>query len=136
MLLNHWWKIHKWLAVALAMPRMLRELESKPESGFLGWDPMGFGTMVQYWASVEQLHAYAKDRDGEHFPAWVDFNRRVRRSGEVGVWHEIYPVGRESIQTLYLNMAPRGLGREASRASEGVTPPVFARGGLMPWRVG
>ena len=27
------WKIHKWLPVAFAMPRMLKELAANPESG-------------------------------------------------------------------------------------------------------
>ena len=34
MRINKLWKIHKWLPVFLAMPRMLRELERHPESGF------------------------------------------------------------------------------------------------------
>ena len=33
---NKPWKIHKWLPVFLAMPRMLKELAANPESGFLG----------------------------------------------------------------------------------------------------
>ncbi len=36
MRINKPWMIHKWLPVFLAMPRMLKELEAHPESGFLG----------------------------------------------------------------------------------------------------
>jgi hypothetical protein len=36
MRINRWWKFHKWLPVAVAMPRMLKELSEKPENGFLG----------------------------------------------------------------------------------------------------
>ena len=36
MRINRVWKIHKWLPVALAMPRMLRELKAAPDSGLLG----------------------------------------------------------------------------------------------------
>ena len=36
MRINKPWKLHKWLPVFTAMPRMLRELEQRPESGFLG----------------------------------------------------------------------------------------------------
>ncbi len=36
MRVNRWWKVLQWLRVALAMPRMLRELHGKPELGFLG----------------------------------------------------------------------------------------------------
>jgi len=41
MRINKVWKIHKWLPVFLAMPRMLKELQQRPESGFLGFT-MGF----------------------------------------------------------------------------------------------
>ena len=34
--INKPWKPHKWLPVFLAMPRMIRELQQHPESGFLG----------------------------------------------------------------------------------------------------
>jgi hypothetical protein len=36
MRINKLWKLHKWLPVFSAMPRMLKELEKQPESGFLG----------------------------------------------------------------------------------------------------
>ena len=36
MRINKFWKVWKWLPVFFAMPRMLRELEQRPESGFLG----------------------------------------------------------------------------------------------------
>jgi hypothetical protein len=36
MRINKPWKVHKWLPVFLAMPRMLKELKNRPESGLLG----------------------------------------------------------------------------------------------------
>jgi len=36
MRVNKPWKLHKWIPVFLAMPKMLKELEAHPESGFLG----------------------------------------------------------------------------------------------------
>jgi hypothetical protein len=41
------WKLHKWLPVFLAMPRMIRELERHSESGFLG-HILTLGVIVQY----------------------------------------------------------------------------------------
>ena len=38
MRINKPWKIHKWLPVALAMPRMLKELYAQPELGLLHQD--------------------------------------------------------------------------------------------------
>src|SRR5512134_2341027 len=84
MRINKPWKIHKWLPVFLAMPKMLKELQRRPESGFLG-HIFGSKVIVQYWRSFEQLEAYARNHDQSHWPAWVDFNRRVGRSrGDVG----------------------------------------------------
>jgi hypothetical protein len=35
------WKPHKWLPAFLAMPKLLKELEAHPESGFLGHNGLG-----------------------------------------------------------------------------------------------
>ena len=73
MRVNRWWKVHRWLLVSRAMPRMLRELFANEASGLLG---ATFGLtsqgpfMVQYWESTEKLMSYASDRSGQHFPAW------------------------------------------------------------------
>src|SRR5258705_6096878 len=95
------WKVHKWLPVLLAMPRMLKELRGKPESGFLGVQSMGL-TNVQYWRSFEALEAYARKADGEHWPAWVAFNKRMARSrGDVGIFHETYRVAAGEYEAIY-----------------------------------
>jgi hypothetical protein len=36
MRINKIWKFHKFIPVAMAMPKMLKELLQNPESGFLG----------------------------------------------------------------------------------------------------
>src|SRR5207247_6528592 len=72
MRINRPWKVHKWLPVFLGMPRMLKELQNRPESGFLG-HTMGLPVMVQYWRSFEDLEAYARANDQSHLPAWVAF---------------------------------------------------------------
>ncbi len=136
MRVNRWWKIHKWLPAARAMPRMLKELRAHPELGFLGAEE-GFGRttlMVQYWRSKDDLYRYARDRNSAHLPAWRDFNRKIGTSGDVGVWHESYEVQRSSIHSLYLNMPAFGLGRvtdlldakphPARRPEELVAPPA------------
>jgi hypothetical protein len=111
MRINKPWKIHKWLPVFLAMPRMLKELEAHPESGFLGHIP-GFGVIVQYWRSFEHLEAYARSADRQHWPAWVAFNKRVGSSrGDVGIWHETYQARAGEYETVYSGMPPFGLGK-------------------------
>jgi len=110
MRINKWWKIHRWLPVALSMIRMGKELDSKPNTGYLGGQVVP-GLVVQYWESLEQLVAYARDRDGQHFPAWSDFYRRIGTNGDVGIWHETYLVSPEDYECVYVNMPPHGLGR-------------------------
>jgi hypothetical protein len=110
MRINRWWKFHKWLPVATAMPKMLKELSKKPESGFLGAE-FTFKIIVQYWRSFEHLEAYAKDRDGLHYPAWKAFNTKVRSNGDVGIWHETYKVRAGEYEVIYNNMPKYGLGK-------------------------
>ncbi len=37
MRINRLWKLHKWIPAAVAMPKMIKELNEKPESGFPGY---------------------------------------------------------------------------------------------------
>ena len=108
---NKPWKIHKWVPVFLAMPRMLKELAANPESGFLG-HIMSPRVIVQYWRSFDHLEAYARSKDQEHWPAWVAFNKRVGASREdVGIWHETYQVRAGEYEAVYSGMPPIGLGQ-------------------------
>jgi hypothetical protein len=114
MRINKLWKVRAWVPVFAAMPRMLRELEGRPESGFLGaklyagspLQPM----VVQYWRSFQHLESYARSKDAAHWPAWVEFNKRVGSSGDVGIWHETYLVPAGAYDSVYNNMPPVGLG--------------------------
>jgi hypothetical protein len=119
MRINTLWKLHKWWPVAQAMPRMLKELQETPELGMISGKLWGGRTtiLVQYWRSVEQLFAYAHNRDAGHLPAWREFNRAVATSGDVGVWHETYVVSPGSYENIYVNMPPFGLGRSGKLSS-------------------
>ena len=109
--INKPWKLHKWLPVALAMPKMLKELQAHPESGFLGHN--GFGSViVQYWRSFEHLEAYARNKEMNHWPAWTEFNRRVGASrSDVGIWHETYLIKPGQYEAAYSGVPPTGLGK-------------------------
>ena len=118
-------KIHKWLPVARAMPRMIRELIQHPELGFIHSEMWFSRTliMVQYWRSMGQLMSYAKDRQAEHLPAWRAFNRAVGTDGSVGIWHETYavsPGGYESVMSTCPRsdlVSPEDWWRRAARGS-------------------
>jgi hypothetical protein len=105
--------VHKWWPVAAAMPRMLEELYSRPELGFLHGELWFSRTtlVLQYWRSMDQLLAYAKDRQAKHLPAWQAFNKSVGANGSVGIWHETYAASAGSYENIYVNMPPFGLGK-------------------------
>jgi Domain of unknown function (DUF4188) len=114
MRINRPLRVHKWLPVFKAMPPMISELEADPESGFLGMQQFVgrrlSPTMMQFWRSFEHLERYARSHDNNHWPAWVEFNKRVGSSGDVGIWHETYLVPAGSYECIYNNMPPIGLG--------------------------
>ena len=113
MRINRLWKIHKWLPVAMAMPKMLKELSENPESGLLGFQLLGGipPVTVQYWKSFEHLEAYAKNRDASHYPAWKSFNQKIKNNGDVGIWHETYKIRAGDFECVYNNMPKYGLGK-------------------------
>ena len=131
MRINKLWKIHKWLPVAAAMARMLRELEADRASGFLGVEAWGVRApiLVQYWRSFEHLESYALDKARTHLPAWKAFNAAVGSNGDVGIWHETYRVRPGDYECVYNNMPAFGLAK-ATRAV-----PATGRRELAPGRM-
>ena len=113
MRINKFWQVDKWWPVAMAMPRMVKELLQQPESGFLHAESW-FGRttiMVQYWRSLEQLLAYARNKEAEHLPAWRAFNQAIGTDGSVGIWHETYVANSGTYENIYVNMPAFGLGK-------------------------
>lgn len=111
MRINKPWKVHKWLPVFLAMPRMLKELRGRPDSGLLGYWYPGPLTVIQYWRSFEHLEAFAHGRGYGHLPAERAFFRRGGFNGDVGIWHETYRVAPGMYEVVYGNMPAHGLGK-------------------------
>jgi hypothetical protein len=112
MRINRWWRFGSWLPVFFAMPRMLRELATDPESGMMGYRLTFAGggpLVVQYWNSLDKLYTYASRPDAEHRPAWTRFNAFARKHpGVVGIYHETFVV--ERAETMYAHMPAVGLG--------------------------
>ncbi len=115
MRINRFWAVSKWLPVAQAMPRMLKELFAQPELGLLHAEPalapLRTVALLQYWRSFDHLHAYAHARDKAHLPAWAAFNKAARGNAAVGIFHETYLVQAGSYESIYAAMPPFGLGR-------------------------
>ncbi|WP_329413968.1 DUF4188 domain-containing protein [Streptomyces sp. NBC_00704] len=116
MRVNHFWAVHQWVPVMLAMFRMLAELKKDPERGLLSRvlltaSPRTY-YVVQYWESKEKLYAYATAPDAFHHEAWAKINRMERRGrirGHVGIWHETYVVPEGSYEAVYGDMPAFGL---------------------------
>lgn len=115
MRINKPWKIHKWLPVASAMARMLKELYAHPELGFLGHETWGGRNILvlQYWRSFELLSDYARQSTSRHLPAWRRFNESIGSSGDVGIWHETYRVRPGDYECIYHNMPKFALAKVA-----------------------
>jgi heme-degrading monooxygenase HmoA len=129
MRINHFWAVHHWVPVFLAMPRMLRELQKAPERGLLSHvlltaSPRTY-YVVQYWESKEKLYAYAHSPEMFHHRAWAIINRKEKAGKarqHVGLWHETYVVPEGSYESIYADMPAFGLA-----AAHGQVP-VAARG--------
>jgi hypothetical protein len=119
MRVNKAWKLHKWVPIARFMAPMLRELSRRRELGLMGYHtwvgPRG-PMLVQYWRSVEQLEAFAKDPELTHQPAWRAFYKNVGEGGDVGIWHETYTVRGGGYESIYANMPPFGLAQAGEHA--------------------
>lgn len=113
MRLNQIWKPWKWLPVAVAMPRMLVELQKDRSLGLVGTPRTllsGRTILVwQYWESFEHLEAYSKSASASHLPAWRSFNSKVRDNGSVGIFHETVLLADDRVETVYGNMPTFGL---------------------------
>ena len=109
---NKLWKVHRWMPVFTAMPKMLRVLAMNPDRGLLGARLTWAGrtiTSVQYWRSFEHLERFARNTDDPHLEPWRRFNKKVGASGDVGVFHETFRVQPGNYESIYSNMPTMGL---------------------------
>ncbi|HLT59908.1 MAG TPA: DUF4188 domain-containing protein [Microlunatus sp.] len=131
MTINKPWRPDLWGPVFRAMPGMLRELSTDPDSGLLGYRLTLEGinpTLIQYWSSLDKLYAYASATEAKHRPAWSAFNARARKHPTaVGVWHETYLVQRA--ESVYSGTPSLGLAKATSRV------PVLSKGNVARQRI-
>jgi hypothetical protein len=96
---------------------MLKELSGKPNSGLLWYRQHlspPYISVQQYWESFDKLLAYAHDKEGVHFPYWAEFNKRITKSRNIGIWHETYLVEPGKYECVYGNMPLFGLAAATS----------------------
>jgi Domain of unknown function (DUF4188) len=127
---NRPWKLRRSLSVFMAMRPMVAELEADAQSGFMHAEfgfVFGGPVVVQYWRSFEALERYARDPESRHLPAWRRFNRLVRASGDVGIWHETYRVRAGEYEAIYGNMPRVGLAAAGEHGPLGSTSTAARR---------
>jgi len=107
------------LFMSKTMPAMLKELSVNKDSGMLWFQTHvslpRYITVQQYWESFDKLVAYAHDKNGHHFPMWAEFNKRITKSKNIGIWHETYLVEPGKFECVYGNMPLFGLAAATSR---------------------
>jgi hypothetical protein len=130
MRINRPWKVRLWWPIITAMPRMLKWLEQHPQAGLLRYEQVFRGPLspmvVQYWRSFEDLERFARSPDAPHLAVWKQFNKTVRDSGDVGIWHETYRVAPGASETFYGNMPASGLGVAGELRPVGTTAATAA----------
>lgn len=106
-----------WLAANWKIAKMFKELESDPDSGFLGYTPIFLGlrkgAAMQYWRSLEDLRRFATDPNGSHVSAWKWYNEETDPDGGLGFWAEIYVIDGDSFETFFRNVPAIGVGKFA-----------------------
>lgn len=133
MRINHWWALHKWIPVAMAMGPMLKTLYQHPEKGFLAGQTFTNGRtimLVQYWRSFADLERFARSKDDPHLGAWQRFNKAIGGDGSVGIFHETYQVQAGASESVYVNTPVFGLASAFTHA------PVAGRRNTARGRLG
>lgn len=94
----------KWMGDS--MQNMVKELEDNPSLGYLGSESFVGTTgtlLVQYWKTVEDVNAYAKDASRKHFGTWMEMSKLGKASPDYAFWHETYKVSAGNYENIYVN---------------------------------
>jgi len=75
----------------------------------------------------EDLNRFARAGEEPHLPAWKRFNKAVRASGDVGIWHETYKIHAGEQEAIYGNMPIVGLAAATRHAPVGSTAQTSAQ---------
>lgn len=111
--ITKWSAIRRWWPLATAMNKMQREIGDHPEIGCLHIENYGAlsGVSIQYWRSFEHLERFARSSEWSHLEVWRAFNRVIKDSGDMGIWHETYLVPAGQYEAIYGNVPLMGLAR-------------------------
>jgi hypothetical protein len=112
-----------WLRAIRTTYVIRQYLRTHPERGNLGFRVAllyGGLAVITFWRSLEDVQAFSRDPE-LHLQAWTWFNRVLRETGEVGMWHEMYMVQPGEYEVIYGNMPRVGLADFAEHRPIGST---------------
>ncbi len=75
------------------------------ERFLIRWNHFGF---LQYWSSFQSLEAWS--HRPPHSVWWREALERMRQRADFGIYHETFLVPRQSVESIYLDCPPVGLG--------------------------
>jgi hypothetical protein len=113
--INELWRVNEWVPVMRSAFAMVKELQAMPDSPLLesrtAFDvsDLRIPMFIQYWRSLDELEAWASNKDLLHRPAQRAFFKRTAYNGHVGIWHETFLVQAGQYEAIYANMPATGL---------------------------
>jgi len=114
MRINKPWKVHKWLPVFLAMPRMLKELETNPDSGLIGYSQAGLmeSSTGAPLSSSKRTRVVPMASTGR--PGWHSTSAAVGAAGMWGSGTRRIEYGPVSMRPSIAACPPTGWARQAN----------------------
>ncbi len=107
---------YKWVGEAFI--EMIRELESNPSLGCLNVEYLASQNpeinqliSLQYWKSSAHVINFARASGSKHSNSWSKLMSLNAIDPRIGYWHELYEIPKSSIESIYINMPTRGLGK-------------------------
>ncbi len=113
MRINRLTAVNRWWPVAMAMPRMQKELAEKPEAGMLWQRNFLSGRVRPDRANIGKVWKGCSPTPmtgTASISAWAACSTAGQDNAVVGIWHESYALTPENCENIYRDMPAFGLG--------------------------
>ena len=118
--INNLWALHKWIPFVTRLFLLRKHLKKNNHSSLLNtktWYSRREIMLVQYWHSLESLETFAHSEMEPHLVSWREYNTKIGKSADIGVWHETYFVDKRNFESIYNNMPRSGLALATNHCS-------------------
>ncbi|HET8843717.1 MAG TPA: DUF4188 domain-containing protein [Ktedonobacteraceae bacterium] len=111
--INRFFLIWKWWPTLRSLLPIMRLLANTRATGLLHSFPISYilrgKGYVQYWQSLDDLEAFARDEASPYFELWRRYRESPGADGSVGIWYETFLVEPKKYEVVYDNMPVSGL---------------------------